>query len=259
MPVDDDAEVSALYEAAGNREADTVLVFAQGGPATGLDSVGFGLLTGGLDLESLYVLNVHQAQTLDPGAFVTSDITFEVAMSVDDESVGILADVVAHFEGRGKRVVVLGISYGGFLVQDLLASQGNVADAYVIVVGRLDVPEEAWRVFADGGAVEFIDGVDPVEVPVETFGYGTGTREGERNMSRILAGLMSRRYTELWAGLDLSNVTFVYGDADEQVGRLTDEEIAFLHASGATVLSATGGHVDAIFAQTGPALEAALG
>lgn len=37
--------------------------------------------------------------------------------------------------------------------------------------------------FADGGAVEFIDGVEPVEVPIETFGYGTSTPEGERNMS----------------------------------------------------------------------------
>ena len=93
---------------------------------------------------------------------------------------------------------------------------------------------------------------------IGTFGYGTGTPEGERNMSRILAALMSKRYTELWADLDLSNVTFVYGDADEQVGRLTDDEIAFLEAGGATVLSAAGGHVDAIFAQTGPALETAL-
>ena len=77
-------------------------------------------------------------------------------------------------------------------------------------------------------------------------------------MSRLLAGVMSKCYTQLWTDLDLANVTFVYGDADEQVGRLTDDEIGFLEAGGAQVLRAAGGHVDAIFAQTGPALATAL-
>lgn len=256
--VDEDAAVASLYEAAGNRDADTVLVFAQGGPAVGLDSTGFGLLTGGLDLDAVYALNVHQAQTREPGTFTMADIDFDAAVAANDESVRILGEVVTHFQSRDRRVVVLGISYGAFLVQDLLATQGNVADAYVIVVGRLDVPEEAWRIFADGGAVEFIDGVDPVEVPIATFGYGTGTPEGERNMSRLLAALMANRYTQLWTDLDLSNVTFAYGDADEQVGSLTDDEIRFLESGGARVLPAAGGHVDAIFAQTGPALAIAL-
>lgn len=256
--VDEDAAVASLYEAVGNRNADTVLVFAQGGPAPGLDSIGFGLLTEGLDLDAVYVLNVHQAQTLDPETFTMADIDFDAAIAADDESVRILGDIVTHFQSRNKRVVVLGISYGAFLVQDLLSKQGNLADAYVIVVGRLDVPEQAWRIFADGGAVEFIDGVDPTEVPIEAFGYGTGTPEGERNMSRLLAGVMANRYTQLWTDLDLANVIFVYGDADEQVGRLTDDEIRFLEAGGATVLRGSGGHVDAIFAQTGPALAIAL-
>ena len=39
---------------------------------------------------------------------------------------------------------------------------------------------------------------------------------------------------------------------------LTEAEIAFLEAGGATVISDPGDHVDAIFAQTGPALEAVL-
>lgn len=256
---DDPADVATLYDSVGNPNGSAVLVFAQGGPTPGLDSNGFGLLTGGLDLDKVQVLNVHQAQTLDPGAFTSADIDLEAAKAANDESVRILADVVSHFQSDGRRVVVLGISFGGLLVQDLLATQGNVADEYVIVVGRLDFPEAASTIFSDGGAVDFVNGTEVVEIPIETLGYGTGTSEGERNMARLLGGLASENYTELLATVDLSNLTFVYADADEQVGRLTDIEIAFLETAGAKVISNPGGHVDAIFDQTGPALAAALG
>jgi hypothetical protein len=45
----------------------------------------------------------------------------------------------------------------------------------------------------------------------------------------------------------MSTVTYVYAEVDDQVGRLTETEIAFLEAGGATVISDPGGHVDAIF------------
>ena len=250
--------VASLYEAVGNPDADTVLVFAQGGPAPGLDANGFSLLTEGLDLDRLFVLNVHQVQTLEPERFLNADIDFEAAKSADVESVQIAADVVDHFRGSGKRVVVLGISFGAALVQDLLARQGNVADEYVIIAGRLDSPEEAWQLFSEGRAAEFIGGTEVVEVPIERTGFGTGTAPGERNMARLVAGFDFNRYTELLADIDLSNVTYGYGDMDEYVGRLTENEIAFLEAAGAQVVSDPGGHVDAIFALTGPALARAL-
>ena len=250
--------VAALYESAGNPDAETVLVFAQGGPAPGLDANGFSLLTDGLDLDRLFVLNVHQAQTLDPERVLTADIDFDAAKAADDESVQIAADVVDHFRASGKRVIVLGISFGASLVQDLLATQGNVADAYVIIAGRLDSPDEAWKLFSEGRAAEFIDGTEVVEVPIAQAGFGTGTAAGERNMARLVAGFDFNRYTQLLADVDLSNVTYGYGEMDEYVGGLTEDEIAFLDAAGAVVLSDPGGHVDAIFALTGPALASAL-
>ncbi len=255
---DDAPDVASLYESAGNPDAETVVVFAQGGPNPRLDSNGFSLLTEGLDLDELFVVNVHQAQTLDPERFLAADIDFDAAKAADDESVQIAADVVDHFRTGGKRVVVLGISFGAALVQDLLATQGNVADAYVIIVGRLESPEEAWRPFSEGRTVEFIDGTEVVEVPIEQYGFGTGTAAGERNMARLVAGFDYNRYTDLLADVDLSNVTYGYAEMDEYVGRLTENEIAFLVTAGAEVVSDPGGHVDAIFALTGPALAGAL-
>ena len=261
-PVDQAAtpptDVTSLYEAVGNADAETVLVFAQGGPASELDANGFSLLTEDLNLDQLYVVNVHQAQTLDPDPFLTADIDFDAAKAADAESVQIASDVVAHFRASDKRVVVLGISFGASLVQDLLATQGNIADQYVIIVGRLDSPEAAWTPFSEGRATQFVGGTKIVEVPIERAGFGTGTPEGERNMARLVAGFDFKRYTELLAGVDLSNVIYGYGKTDDQVGRLSKKEIAFLDAAGAEVVSDPGGHVDAIFALTGPALADAL-
>ena len=144
-------------------------------------------------------------------------------------------------------------------MQDLLATQGNVADQYVIIVGRLDSPDDAWKPFSEGRATEYVDGTEVVEVPIEQAGFGTGTPEGERNMARLIAGFDFNRYTELLADVDLSNVTYGYAETDENVGRLTEKEVAFLNAAGATAVSDPGGHVDAIFVLTGPALATALG
>lgn len=251
------SDVTSLYAGLGNPDAETVLVFAQGGPVTDLDATGFSLLTDGLDLDQVYAVNVHQAQTLEPARFLTADIDFDAAKAANEESVQIAADVVDHFRASGKRVVVLGISFGAALVQDLLATQGNVADEYVIIAGRLDSPEEAWKLFSEGRAAEFIDGTEVVEVPLEQTGFGTGSPIGERNMARLVAGFDFNRYTELLAGVDLSNMTYGYAEMDEYVGSLNEDEIAFLEEAGAEIVSNPGGHVDAIFALTGPALAGA--
>ena len=61
-----------------------------------------------------------------------------------------LAAVVDHFQDQGKTVYVVGISFGAFVVQELLATQGNVAEGYLIVTGRIDMPDGIWTEFAEG-------------------------------------------------------------------------------------------------------------
>ena len=239
-------ELADTYEAIGNADADVVIVNAQGGPAPVLFSDEIREVFGTVDLDTTYIVNVHQAQTIDPAAFNDADLSFDEAKAADAGSVEMLATVVDHFAAEGKTVHVVGISFGAFVVQDLLATQGNVADSYLIMVGRLDMPEAVWSEFAGGRTVGFIDGTDIVEVPIEEAGMGAETPAGDRNMARLAAGLGHKRYTELLATTDLSNVTYTYGETDEQVGRLTDAEVAFLNDHGASVLVSTGGHGEAI-------------
>ena len=235
--------VEDLYVAVGNPDADAVLVNTQGGPVPFLFSreeipEAFGLL----DLDRVYLASVHQSQTIDPAPFTDADITFEEAQAADAASVAMLAAVVDHFLARGKTVYVVGISFGAFMVQELLATQGNVAEGYLVMVGRIDMPEAVWTEFAEGRTVGFADGVDVIEVTSGEAGMGGEGPVADRNMARLAAGLGHHRYSERLAAIDMANVVYVSGDLDEQVGRLSDAEAAFLTGRGADVIRYDGGH-----------------
>ena len=233
-------------EAFGNPDAATVIINTQGGPVTELESEFLPLLFPWADLESQLWINVHQTQTLPGSDFETREITFEEAKSADAQSVRWLADVVAAFKKEGRSVFVAGASFGAFMVEHLLATQGNIADGYLIAAGRLDMPGEVWSEFSEGRMVGFENGVDIVKFSAEEAGMGGAGIHTDANMARIAAGLGHNRYTELLNGMDLSNVTYIYGMVDEQVGRLSDAEIAFLREHGAAVRSVDGSHGDAI-------------
>ena len=235
--------IEDAYHSFGNPDAG-VVVNSQGGPMPALvrkreilEKLGL------LNLERIHLVNVHQAQTINPAPFTAADITFDEAKAADGESVEVLAALVDHFQAQGKTVYVVGISFGAFMVQELLATQGNVAEGYLIANGRLDMPPTIWTVFAEGRTVGFVDGVE-IEDP-RTGGHEPapeGTVPLQRNMARLAAGLGHYRYTERLAGVDMTNVVYLSGTLDEQVGRLSDAEVAFLAERGADVVQYDGGH-----------------
>ena len=49
------------------------------------------------------------------------------------------------------------------------------------------------------------------------------------------------------AGTDLSRVIYVYGTADEAIGRLSEAEDSFLRSTGSTVIKVEGGHHTSMF------------
>ena len=54
-------------------------------------------------------------------------------------------------------------------------------------------------------------------------------------------------YTTLLARRDLQRVIYVYGTSDDNVGRLTDAEVAFLDAKGSTVIAVQDGDHRSMF------------
>ena len=234
--------VEDTYVGVGASDATTVVVLAQGGPLPYLAPTHeLTSRLGALDLEQVFLVNVHQAQTIDPGAFAVGDITFEEAVATSSRSVAMLAAVVDHFQDQGKTVYVVGISFGAFVVHELLATQGNVAEGYLIVTGRLDMPDGIWTEFAEGRTAGFVDGVEIVKYP-DSGGQDRAGASFYRNSSRLAAGLGHHRYSERLAHVDMANVVYVFAALDEQVGRLTDPELAFLVQRGAEVVEHDGGH-----------------
>ena len=124
-----------------------------------------------------------------------------------------------------KRVV------GAFMTQELIVRKGlDVADKYLIMLGRLDIDEVFWQGFSEGKMGFFENGILPSVLEQDDV-----TR---RNMSRLAAGLGRNRYTQLLdEHEDLSKVTYVYGKTDEDIGKLTEAELQFLQSKNANIIS----------------------
>jgi len=234
-------EIKNLIYFNGDENASVVLVNTQGGPQIALATTEFDEILENVNTSNILRVNVHQKQTLSPSLFTSNDISFNDAIGYDTETVETLYKVVKYFKDQHKTVYVLGISYGAFVTQQLIATKGiDVADKYLIMVGRLDMNEAYWTRFSQGKGGAFTNGdlpIIPSEQPDVTI----------RNMYRLAAGIAKNRFTQILNSIpSLSKVTYVYGKTDNQVGKLTDSEIQFLQSKNATVISGNGGHSNTI-------------
>ena len=239
-------DIDDLVYSVGNRHSNTVIINAQGGPIPKLETQFFKSVFSFVDLKKYYLINVHQAQTINPRDFNKREMTFEEAKTAASDSTKMLVDVINHFKNEGKTVYVVGLSYGAFIVTDSIATYGNIADGYLIMVGRLDIPDAVWAAFSQGQTVGFVDGAEVKPVSPEVAGIGGEDRLVQSNMAKLAAGLGYKRFTNLLEGAKLSNVIYVYSYLDEQVGRLTSSEINFLLEKGATVIGLPTDHVGAL-------------
>ncbi len=229
-------EINKLIYYTGNERSDTVIINVQGGPEPELVTQEFNEILSKVNTTGILKVNVHQAQTLNPQLFTSSEITFEQATAYDSESIEMLYTVVKYFKDQGRTVYVMGISFGAFMVQELIAKKGvSVADKYLIMVGRLNMNEVYWKGFSQGQNGHYVNGITPV--------LEDQTENVEKNMSKLAAGLGQNRYTEtLNKYPDLSKVTYVYGKTDEAVGKLTQPEIDFLNDKNVTIIEGAGNH-----------------
>jgi len=236
-------EIKDLIYFKGDEDAPVVLINAQGGPDTELSTDEVDFIFENFNTSNLLTVNVHQAQTLNPSLFQGDDITFDQAINFNTESVEMLHKVVKYFKDQGRTVYVLGISFGAFMTQDLIAKKGlDVADKYLIMVGRLNLNDIIWQGFSEGRFGYFENGITPI---VEDE---IGTDRTLRNLDKLAAGLGMNRYTQLLNPYDdLSKITYVYGETDQAVGRLTGAEIEFLQSKNVNIIVGSGDHDDTIF------------
>ncbi len=235
-------EIKNLIYFKGDEKASTVLITVSGGPGTVIGSDTVDDFSPFLSPKGILTVSVHQAQTLNPEILSGNDITLAQASSFDAESTEMLSKVAAYFKNQGRTVYVIGLSFGSFVTQDLIAKKGiNSADKYLILAGRLDMNEIVWQAAAEGKTSYFENGITPVIDPEPNPDVK------ERNLERIGAGFVMNRYTQLFNSIEsLSNLTYIYGATDQAVGSLTDNEVQFLESKNANVIKGPGDHDDTL-------------
>jgi len=224
------------YVFMGNPKSNKVVIYSQGGPEININNTeAYEIVFGGEKIKENEVLlvNAHQCQSFDNKKYKTREINFEEAKKCDQWSVNNLAEIIKFFKSQNKEVYVIGVSFGAFVVTDLLASHPPLADKYLIVVGRLNTPDVFWKIFSQGKSAGFKydergNAIIEKDFTFEEAGMGFGNLIAGKNTAKIAAGIGYKRFTELLKDKDLSKVYYFYGNRDEQVGGLNKEEVDFL-------------------------------
>ncbi|WP_418514038.1 alpha/beta hydrolase [Corallibacter sp.] len=229
-------DVTQLFVEKGNINSNTVVLYSNGGPDFTLDTNYFDEL-GFSEYHEVYV---HQSNTYNSTIINSGELTFERAIIENENSVEILHRVAKHFSDQGKDVYIVGHSFGAILIPALIATKEPVATKYLLLAGRLDFPDVVWQGFRDGQGYYFEDGVTPTE---QFLDGSVSAIERERYFARmkLQAAFGKNRYTQLLQNKDLTNVIYAYGDKDEAVGSLTEDEVNFLNSKDVEVYAIQGG------------------
>ncbi|ANQ52886.2 alpha/beta hydrolase (plasmid) [Flammeovirga sp. MY04] len=232
-------DIKDLYVEKGNLKSDKVMLYCNGGPENVLRLDYFD----DLELSDYHEVYVHQSNTynLDIIQGLNENLSFERAIQEDLVSVEILYRVAKYFKQKGKKVYIIGHSFGAVLIPKLIADKENLVEKYLIMAGRLDFPDVVWKGFRDRRGYYFKDGVVPTR---QDFSEVDVTEKEKKEMyavMRLQAGFGMYRYTKLLKDKDLSNVIYAFGDKDEAVGGLTDAEVVLLRKNNATVYEIKGG------------------
>ena len=232
-----------VLESYGNRDADKVLIYLQGGPAIEVDHNLSGLSKSGLvDLEKIFMVSARQVQNSKPEIFRDQEISFEEAKKYDLETLENLYQLVTLFKKENKKVYLLGVSYGAFILEGFIEKYGNIADKNLIVVGRLDIEEKVWKAFSEGKPLGYKNGTEIVEGSFARSGiFGEG-KYIKANLGKLFVGLAYKRYTKSLSQVDLSNTTYVFATLDEQAGKLTEDEISFLKSKNVKTVEINADH-----------------
>lgn len=211
----------------GDTTSDSVIINIQGGPILSLDDKGLDAYIKNSNTDNVLYVNVHQIQTLDPSLF-SRKITREDAIKYNQQSVEILKKVMDYYlYETNKFVYFLGISYGGFLLQDLIKQYGTPYVSGCLVVGaRICLDKKACDILCSGN------------IPKYTFDYNGKARIkaikvdddiASYNMSIMFSALATKDYTkELFFIKLLSRTIFIYGERDDFLGPISKKEMDFL-------------------------------
>ncbi|MGB5989918.1 MAG: hypothetical protein WBG43_09280 [Marinifilaceae bacterium] len=221
----------------GNLKSDIVIVNAQAGPLITLDIAGLDNFISRSNSKDLLYVNVHQTQTKQPDLF-SLNININDGRRYTKESVNNLKKVIDFYSNiPEKTVYVLGMGYGGYLIQEFIANYGlGTVKEYLIVAARLDVEKVTCDICRYGqvpiykydAAGNFTIEIQPIKKSVYIH-----------NMTMLSFLMGDTHYSEKLSHIkSLKHLTYIYGERDEILGPLSIKEVEFLKSKGAEVICA---------------------
>lgn len=229
--LEDLPEVESLYNLSGQTNADTVVVFAQGGPANSLKTSMYCEQQPHL-MKNFAFAMVHQAQSFNDKILEDSQIQATGCDALNAQSAGMFYKVANHLRNCGKRVIAMSHSFGSFILQQALVNYDNFVHRIIITHGRLDIPEWQWLGLKQG------------------FGAGYDFNTGEKSVGtvqapsefqarfKLMGSAMEPRYTNLLKDIRLDNLAYIYSPNDPALSGLEVREVNFLKSKDAKIIVA---------------------
>ncbi len=228
-------DVDDIMVQSSNLDADTIIIGMHGGPTDMLYPGDFDFFQ---QTPSFSVVEVMQYQHYNPEILQDSEVTLDQGIVYNDTTVAMLQKVVLNFTDQGKTVVIMGHSFGAFIMTEYVDDYG-MDDVHRVIpmAGRMNINDEFWMAYEAGyGGYFGGDGLDPI-IPTEM------DDEDVWATMKLMAGLGYNRWIDSLATEDLTKFMYVYGEYDEAVGRLLPEETNMIESvNGSTLMVPEGDH-----------------
>jgi len=245
---------TSLWVTDGNMKNDTILLISQGGPKWYLDIEEHGKTNYRYipKYSDFGIAFIHQSQTLDDRILNSKTvISLKEAKQEVEKNSNMLDKAITYFKRKNKTVIVIGKSHGAYVIQDYLATKTSLADKYFIIAGRLMINNEMTQQQLKGFNGEFSDDgliYIPEDENADLSKYSEKEINEYKNKQMLKAGYGATDYTSKLSQIDLSNVTYIYGTKDKNIGRLTQKEIEFLKSKKVKVIETETDHSDVTYA-----------
>ena len=197
--------------------------------------------------DKLLKIYPYQSQMLNPDLLIANpNLTEKQSAQENSISVEILNRTILHLKNKGKKVFLIGHSYGASICLEYLYSKNNLTNKTVIMGLDLDEDISSWSELETG---EYIRWENEMPISKKNFGWipndfpilNAFNRVAD-NLTSLIKSNMQKKYTTLLEQNDFDKLVSVYATEDEANGRKSEQEIEFLNSKNATLVALEGNH-----------------
>ncbi|MDE5423079.1 tetratricopeptide repeat protein [Ancylomarina sp. DW003] len=241
-------DTTKLFITKGNWENDTAFVYVQGGPDIDLQINEKDALHLMPNADKLLKIYPVQSQILNPDLLITNPIlTPEQSAKENLISAEILNRTVLYLKDKGKKVFLIGHSYGSSICLEYLNSKNNLTDKTVIMGLDLDEDISSWNKLKTGEYIRWENGENPISKTVfawvpNDYPIKSSFDRIADNLTALVKSNMQKNYTKLLKQSDFDKLISVFAKNDEANGRKSKKEIEFLKSKNVTAIEVEGNH-----------------